>query len=99
MSKNIVIQEKGTSKTFQNVEVMRTNSHMGGYIDWVPEDEKPLGVLNVTDNGTYTAEGQSLYGFSAVNVNVNKVRGRLDGVEYIVSVDADGYLVYTPVEE
>lgn len=96
MSKDIVIQKNGVSQTLQGVEKIRTNACGSGNVEWVPEDEVQLQALVASYNGTYTP-GAGVYGFSEVVVNVQVVKGTINGVMYEVTVDANGYLVYTEV--
>lgn len=100
MSKNIIIEKNGVAQTLQNVEVLRTTAIGGGSVDWLPEDETTLAEITVTENGTYTADSRSVYGFSRAIVNVppSEVTGYINGVKYVVSVDENGYLVYTRVD-
>lgn len=100
MSKNIIIAKDGEAMTLQGVDTLRTSAVGGGSVDWMPEDETTLAEITVTENGTYTADSRSVYGFSRAIVNVppNEVTGYINGVKYVVSVDANGYLVYTRVD-
>lgn len=97
MSKNIVIKKNGVAQTLNNVSYIRTSAVGGGYVDWVPEDECVVAPITATQNGTYIADDRSLYGFNMVTVNVKaeSITGYINGVKYIVSLDANGYLVYT----
>lgn len=99
MSKNIVIINNGTQETWQDVQYLRTNSTATGTKDWFPEDEANTAPITITENGTYTAESGSLYGFSKLIVNLPLfVLGTIDDVQYKVTVDENGFLVYTAVE-
>lgn len=78
---------------------LRTPKAGGGSIDWVPDDETRCASLSVKKNGTYTADGEGVYGFDRVTVSVTNgsVTGTINGVKYIVSVNDSGPLVYTKV--
>ena len=98
MSKNITIKIDGVS-TNLTIDKLRTSKEGSGTVDWVPEDSVALESLTVDSNGTYNpSQGKS--GFSDVSVSVpgTSVTGKINGVEYTVTVDANGYLVYTPVQ-
>ena len=97
MSKNIIIQENGVAQSLSNVEKIKTNVQGGGTVDWVAEDDVALSPLTITANGTYTP-GAGVYGFDTVTVDVKIVTGKIDGATYEVTLDANGYLVYTEVE-
>lgn len=99
MSKNIVIVNNGVQETWSGIDCIRTNGANTQKIDWLPEDETSVVTLTVTENGTYTAAGASVYGFGSVVANIPpQVTGTINNVQYVVTVDANGYLVYTPVE-
>lgn len=102
MSKDIVIVNGGTEETWEDISKIKTNQNPSGDIEWVPEDECVTGTITISSNGTYNAENDGLYGYSKATVNVpvpGYVRGTENGTDYIVTVDNNGYLVYTPVEE
>ena len=96
MSKAIVIEKNGVAQNL-TLDKLRTKEVGGGTIDWVPEDDVQLTELTVTANGTYTPSG-TVYGFSGVSVSVpgTEVSGYIDGVHYVVTLDSDGNLVFTP---
>ena len=98
MSKDIIIQQAGIDQELDGVSLIRTQAADTGTIDWMPEDEATLGSLSTVENGTFTPSG-NLYGFDVVTVNVPAaaVEGTINGVEYRVTVDENGYLVYTPI--
>jgi hypothetical protein len=98
MSKDIIIQKEGVSYELDGVEYLRTKSPDGGLIDWVPEDETNIQTLSVTENGTYVP-GSGVYGFGVVTVSIpaSSVTGTINGTMVTVTVDENGYLVYTPV--
>lgn len=100
MSKNIVIQEGGTGKQL-TVDKLKTNLVGGGTCLWVPEDEKQLGTKYISENGTYKASDEGLYGYSEVTVSgVGSVTGKDPdtGEDVTVTKDPDtGEIVETVV--
>lgn len=94
MSKNITIQEGGTAKQL-TVDKLKTNLAGGGTCLWVPEDIVTLGTKTITENGTYKASDENLYGYSQVTVSgIGKAIGKgADGNEHIVTSDENGNLV------
>jgi len=99
MSKDIIIQEQGVDQDLDGVEklvIKKYGSSATG--DWLPEDETVLTPLTITKNGTYEP-GEGVYGFGTVNVRVQIVTGRIDGVLTRITVDDNGYLVFTEVQE
>lgn len=68
MSKNIVIQEGGIGKQL-TVDKLRTNLAAGSACLWVPEDEIHLGTKIISENGTFSARDDGLYGYSEVTVS------------------------------
>lgn len=94
MSKNIVIQEGGIGKQL-TADRLKTNLVGGGTCMWVPEDETQLGSKYITENGTYNASSDGLYGYSSVTVSgVGSVTGTDgDGDEATVTKGPDGQLV------
>ena len=97
MSKNIIIQKNGVDQTLTGTELIQTNDMDNGTIHWIPEDELVLSELNVTEPGTYIP-GAGICGFSVVTATLQaqSITGTIDGVTYVVTVDSDGNLVYTP---
>ena len=97
MSKDITIEVNGVAQALEGVEAIRTPAADSGTVDWLPETETVVQPLNITENGTYTP-GEGVYGFAPVSVSVpaSSVTGTINGVTYVVTVDANGYLVYTP---
>jgi len=99
MSKNIIIKEDGTARSFSNVEKLQTNLIEGGTQNWVPEDEAAayvdLGEKNITENGTYKAADDGHDGYSEVKVNVVPNLGTLsvtkNGTYEAEDEDYDGY--------
>jgi len=94
MSKNITIQERGIAKQM-TADKLKTNIVGGGTCLWVPEDETQLGTKHISENGTYKASNDGLYGYSEVTVNgVGSVTGTdEDGDEATVTKGDDGELV------
>ena len=94
MSKNITIQEGGVGKQL-TVDKLRTNLVGGGTCLWVPEDEVPLGRKRISENGTFKAGDDGLYGYSQVTVRgIGVVTGKKqDGKEYTVTTDTNGNIV------
>lgn len=80
MSKNIVIQEGGLAKQL-TADKLKTNLVGGGTCLWVPEDGTRLGTKHITENGTYKAIDDGLYGFSEVTVS---------GIGSVTGKDPDG---------
>ena len=76
MSKNIIIQEGGVGRQF-TADKLKTALVGGGSCLWIPEDTVPLGTKNITEDGTYEAAADGLYGYSSVTVRgIGKVTGR-----------------------
>lgn len=97
MSKNIVIQEGGVGKQL-TADKLKTNLVGGGTCLWVPEDERQLGTKYISENGTYKASDDGLYGYSEVTVSgVGAVTGKdEDGDDAQASVDPEtGEIVTT----
>lgn len=68
MSKNISIQEGGIGKQL-TVDKLKTNLAGGGTCLWIPEDDTRLGTKYISENGTYRASSDGLYGYSEVTVS------------------------------
>lgn len=106
MSKNITIQEGGVARQFGGVPRIRTDEVGGGSCWWVPEDETELTNKTITENGTYDAADDGVYGWDTINVNVPGGAGGDpggigssivgtdpdDGEEYYIGVDDNGEL-------
>ena len=94
MSKNITIQEGGTAKQM-TVEKLRTNLVGGGSCLWVPEDTVTLGRKTITENGTFVAADDGLYGYARVTVRgVGRANGTdRDGDDASTTTDSGGALV------
>ena len=103
MAKNISIKQDGTAQTFNSVNKINTKVIGTGSTDWIPEDETSTKVKTITANGTYNASSDNVMGYSVVYVNVKptQVTGvdTIDGKTYVVSVDENGYIVRTLVDE
>lgn len=101
MSKAIVIQKNGVDQEI-SVDRLSTPKVGGGRELWIPEDETNTGSVTVEKNGTVNASDAGLYGFHEAIIKVKSVTGKKGGKTYTVTVDDDGYLVYTedvPVTE
>lgn len=96
MSQNIIIQQDGVEQQLSAVQKIKTAKYDGGTVNWIAEDDYQLSPLTISENGTYTP-GSGVYGFGVVKVDVKVIRGTINGVEYVVTVDENGYLVYTEV--
>ena len=70
----------------------------GGTATFLNQEDIALVPLAISLNGTYKASDIGVYGYSKAKVEVphDSVTGTIDGTEYIITVDGDGYLVYTP---
>lgn len=76
MPKNIVIQEGGLGKQL-TADKLKTNLVGGGTCLWVPEDDTHLGTKYITNNGTFKASDDGLYGYSEVTVSgIGTVTGK-----------------------
>lgn len=96
MSKSIVIQQRGTPIDF-NADAVRTPAAGSGTERWVFQGDITTGTITITGNGTYNASADDLYGYTEVVVNVHEVKGKKNGKTYVVTVNEEGYLVYTEV--
>lgn len=94
MSKNITIQEGGVGRQM-SVEKLKTDLVSGGTCLWVPEDEVVLGRKTITENGTYLAADDGLYGYARVTVRgVGRATGTdRDGDEASTKTSSGGALV------
>ncbi len=71
MAKKITILENAVEKSVSKVAKIKTKLANGRDCYWVPEEDYPLGVLNVTEDGVYNASSDPngpFYGYSEVNV-------------------------------
>lgn len=96
MSKNITIQEGGIGKQL-TADKLKTNLVGGGTCLWVPEDETTLGTKNISENGTYRASDEGLYGYSEVTVSgIGTATGTgPDGEDHSYSEDGEGGITDT----
>lgn len=94
MSKNIIIQEGGQPKTL-TADKLDTTLSGGGWQDWIPEDNVPLGTKSITEDGTYKASSENLYGYSEVTVRgIGTATGKdSNGNTHVISTDTQGMLV------
>ena len=74
MSKAIIIQESGISKSL-SVDVLRVPKFGGGTEDYVPADGKDLVNIRVQQNGTYKASDFGAYGIAEVDVRCTERGG------------------------
>lgn len=90
MSKNIAIQEGGTSFNL-TVDRLQTALVGGGSCLWVPEDETVLGEKTITEDGTYKAANDGVYGYSQVTVRgIGTVSGKdAAGNDAVAKVDPE----------
>ena len=109
MSKPVSIAVGKQSRSFSDVKVLYTRNagsdYSGGFTRWVPEDEVELTNKTITENGTYYAEDDGVYGWDTINVSVasdpsapgSTVIGvdPTDGEEYMIEVGDDGELEKT----
>jgi hypothetical protein len=112
MSKNIVIQEGGIGKQL-TVDKLKTNEVGGGTCLWIPEDEALLAQKTITENGTYKAKDDGLYGYSEVVVDVpggsgsstpggtgSSIVGKdSNGNDVLATIDTNGNIVETVLPE
>ena len=101
MSVDITIKQAGVAQDIDGATKIHVNKYGSGSTNYVPMSDVGLLPLSVTQNGTYKASDAGVYGFSQASVNVPKdrVTGKINGDDYIITLDENGYLVYTPVEE
>lgn len=109
MSKDIIIEEGGVGRQFTGVTKLQTKQIEGGVCYWVPEDETELTNKTITENGTYRAADDGVYGWDTINVNVPGGAGGdpggigssivgidpTDGEEYAVEINEDGEIEKT----
>ena len=100
MSVDITIKQQGVAQDIDDATKIHVSLAGSGSVNFVPVSDVQLQTLSVTQNGAYKAIDAGVYGFDKAIVNVPKdrVTGKIDGTEYIITVDENGYLVYTPVE-
>lgn len=84
--KNLSILE-GNRGRFQNgVKRVIADLQGGGTSIWVPAEERLLKTKYITENGTYLASAEELWGFSKLTVNV---AGGAEGTQ-VPTIDKDG---------
>lgn len=72
MSKKIKLLQDGRDKTLPKVAKIETQLAEGKNCYWIPEDEVPLGILQVSTDGVYNAASDPngpFYGYSEVRVS------------------------------
>lgn len=92
MSKKVDIKEGGSAKPMSNVSRILTDVQSGGLMAWVPEDERLIRTKHISENGTYVAAQEALYGYSKLTINV---AGGSDG-ETVPTLEPDGEMQPTP---
>lgn len=101
MAQNIAIQEGNQGKQFGHINKLKISNQGGGTSLWVPEDEVRTKSLYVSENGTYLASKDEVYGYDEVTVNIaNEVTGwkydedtgEIDGL-YDIEVDDDDFFI------
>ena len=98
MAQRTIIGINGDLLPFdETVDKLQTNGVESGNVTWVPDEDVQVTSLVVTANGNYNAGDDGVYGWNyvAVFVTGGSVTGTIDGVNYTITVDNDGYLVYT----
>ena len=100
MAQSVIIGINGDLLPFdETVDKLRTPGVGASSVTWVPDADTQCEALTVTENGSKTASNEGVYGWDYVAVSVlgNSATGTINGVEYTVTVDSNGYLVYTRV--
>lgn len=101
MAEAVKIKEGGVDRSQNQIEKLKTNMQGGGVCYWVPETERQTDDKRITENGTYTAEEEGLYGYDEIVVsvpNTGNMSGKgADGNDYSVTVDDNGYIVETKI--
>lgn len=101
--KDITIQENLVDQNYDDTEVITTPQVPNGSVSWIPADEASTTTdLTVTQNGTYNAESDGVYGYASVTVSVmgtDEITGidRETGTTYRISVDGEGNIVKVAV--
>lgn len=99
MAQRAIISINGDLLPFdETIDKLRTQGIGGGSVTWVPEVDTRCVPLTVTENGSKNASEEGVYGWDIVTVsipNAGSVTGTKNGVEYTVTVDENGNLVYT----
>lgn len=101
MSEAIKIKEGGIDRSQNQIHKLKTNTVGGGVCFWVPETERQTDDKRITENGTYTAEEEGIYGYDEIVVsvpNTGSMGGKgADGNDYSITVDDNGYIVETKI--
>jgi len=99
MAQRAIIGINGDLLPFdETLDKLQTQAIGGGSVTWVPEADTRCVALTVTENGSKSASDEGVYGWDYVTVsipNAGSVTGTKNGVEYTVTVDENGNLVYT----
>jgi len=99
MAQRAIIGINGRDAPFSEMlSKIRTKNIDGSNVTWVPDVDTKCVPFTITENGTYNASDSGKYGFDPITVSINgagSVHGTKDGVSYTVTVDENGYLVYT----
>lgn len=97
MAQRAIIGINGDLLPFdETLDKLQTQAIGGGSVTWVPEADTRVVALTVTENGSKSASDEGVYGWDYVAVSVpGRVTGTKNGVEYTVTVDENGNLVYT----
>ena len=100
MAQRAIIGINGDPLSFdETLSRIRTPGVDGSTITWVPDADTRCTTLKATANGSYNAADAGAYGYNVVTVSVGgtSVTGTKDGVNYRVTVDGSGNLVYTRI--
>lgn len=101
MSEAIKIKEGGVDRSQNQINKLKTDTVGGGVCFWVPETERQTDDKRITENGTYKAEDEGLYGYDEITVSVphtGSMSGKgEDGNNYSVTVDDGGYIEETKI--
>jgi hypothetical protein len=101
MAQRAIIGINGELTPFDaSLDKIRTPGIGASSVTWVPDADTRCETLTVTANGSYSASDAGKYGYDYVTVsvpNAGGVTGTKDGVEYKVTVDDNGNLVYTRI--
>ena len=101
MAQRAIIGINGRDTPFSEMlSKIRTKDIDGSNVIWVPEVDTRCTALTVIENGSKSASDEGVYGWDIVTVsvpNAGSVTGTKNGVEYQVTVDGSGNLVYTRI--
>lgn len=101
MAQRAIIGINGRDTPFSGMlSKIRTKDIDGSNVTWVPEADTRCTALTMTENGSKNASDEGVYGWDIVTVsvpNAGSVTGTKNGVEYRVTVDSSGNLVYTRI--